>query len=89
MWQYQGAARRFTTQKKSIVEIESVGVAPKTESRVKKYFRLEVKKFFELCSLQVSQILSSEYVYVQFVAKEEEHTDEDSDIKALEDGFVS
>ncbi|CAF2064488.1 unnamed protein product [Brassica napus] len=60
-----GAARRFTTQKKSIVEIESVGVAPKTESRVKKYFRLE------------------------FVAKEEEHTDEDSDIKALEDGFVS
>ncbi|CAN7130172.1 unnamed protein product [Brassica rapa subsp. narinosa] len=60
-----GAARRFTTQKKSIVEIESVGVAPKTESRVKKYFRLE------------------------FVAKEQEHTDEDSDIKALEDGFVS
>ncbi|KAF3519004.1 hypothetical protein DY000_02063772 [Brassica cretica] len=37
-----GAARRFTTQKKSIVEIESVGVAAKTESRVKKYFRLEV-----------------------------------------------
>ncbi|CAG7904472.1 unnamed protein product [Brassica rapa] len=60
-----GAARRFTTQKKSIVEIESVGVAPKTESRVKKYFRLE------------------------FVAKNEEHTDEDLDIKALEDGFVS
>ncbi|KAJ0232054.1 5'-nucleotidase [Hirschfeldia incana] len=60
-----GAARRFTTQKKSIVEIESVGVAPKTESRVKKYFRLE------------------------FVAKEHEHTDDDLDIKALEDGFVS
>ncbi|KAL0801693.1 hypothetical protein Bca101_056869 [Brassica carinata] len=60
-----GAARRFTTQKKSIVEIESVGVAAKTESRVKKYFRLE------------------------FVAKEQEHTDEDLDIKALEDGFVS
>ncbi|KAF3523707.1 hypothetical protein F2Q69_00050487 [Brassica cretica] len=60
-----GAARRFTTQKKSIVEIESVGVAGKTESRVKKYFRLE------------------------FVAKEQEHTDEDLDIKALEDGFVS
>ncbi|CAG7903572.1 unnamed protein product [Brassica rapa] len=60
-----GAARRFTTQKKSIVEIESVGVAGKTESRVKKYFRLE------------------------FVAKEEEHTDDDLDIKALEDGFVS
>ncbi|XP_048591775.1 5'-nucleotidase SurE-like isoform X2 [Brassica napus] len=39
-----GAARRFTTQKKSIVEIESVGVAGKTESRVKKYFRLEVTK---------------------------------------------
>ncbi|KAF2608858.1 hypothetical protein F2Q68_00046344 [Brassica cretica] len=58
-----GAARRFTTQKKSIVEIESVGVAAKTESRVKKYFRLE------------------------FVAKEQEHTDEDLDIKALEDGF--
>ncbi|KAG5410057.1 hypothetical protein IGI04_006376 [Brassica rapa subsp. trilocularis] len=37
-----GAARRFTTQKKSIVEIESVGVAAKTDSRVKKYFRLEV-----------------------------------------------
>ncbi|XP_033131153.1 5'-nucleotidase SurE isoform X1 [Brassica rapa] len=60
-----GAARRFTTQKKSIVEIESVGVAGKTESRVKKYFRLE------------------------FVAKEEEHTDDDLDIKALEDCFVS
>ncbi|CAN7040835.1 unnamed protein product [Brassica rapa subsp. trilocularis] len=60
-----GAARRFTTQKKSIVEIESVGVAAKTDSRVKKYFRLE------------------------FVAKEQEHTDEDLDIKALEDGFVS
>ncbi|CAN7053021.1 unnamed protein product [Brassica rapa subsp. trilocularis] len=60
-----GAARRFTTQKKSIVEIESVGVAGKTESRVKKYFRLE------------------------FVAKEEEHTDDYLDIKALEDGFVS
>ncbi|KAF3523037.1 hypothetical protein F2Q69_00051495 [Brassica cretica] len=60
-----GATRRFTTQKKSIVEIESVGVAPKTESRVKKYFRLE------------------------FVAKDEEHTDEDLDINALEDGFVS
>ncbi|XP_013695505.2 5'-nucleotidase SurE-like [Brassica napus] len=61
-----GAARRFTTQKKSIVEIESVGVAAKTDSRVKKYFRLE------------------------FVGKEqEEHTDEDLDIKALEDGFVS
>ncbi|KAL0800723.1 hypothetical protein Bca101_055898 [Brassica carinata] len=60
-----GAARRFTTQKKSIVEIESVGVAGKTESRVKKYFRLE------------------------FVAKEQEHTDDDLDIKALEDGFVS
>ncbi|KFK41715.1 hypothetical protein AALP_AA2G164000 [Arabis alpina] len=60
-----GAARRFTTQKKSIVEIESVGVAGKTDTRVKKYFRLE------------------------FVAKEQEHTDEDLDIKALEDGFVS
>ncbi|CAN8239569.1 unnamed protein product [Cochlearia groenlandica] len=60
-----GAARRFTTQKKSIVEIESVGVAGKTDNRVKKYFRLE------------------------FVAKEEEHADEDLDIKALEDGFVS
>ncbi|KAJ4870256.1 Survival protein SurE-like phosphatase/nucleotidase [Raphanus sativus] len=60
-----GAARRFTTQKKSIVEIESVGVAGKTDSRVKKHFRLE------------------------FVAKEQEHTDDDLDIKALEDGFVS
>ncbi|KAF8084294.1 hypothetical protein N665_0726s0017 [Sinapis alba] len=60
-----GAARRFTTQKKSVVEIESVGVAGKTDSRVKKYFRLE------------------------FVAKEQEHTDDDLDIKALEDGFVS
>ncbi|KAJ4884425.1 Survival protein SurE-like phosphatase/nucleotidase [Raphanus sativus] len=60
-----GAARRFTTQKKSIVEIESVGVAGKTDNRVKKHFRLE------------------------FVAKEQEHTDDDLDIKALEDGFVS
>ncbi|AEE35385.1 putative 5'-nucleotidase [Arabidopsis thaliana] len=60
-----GAARRFTTQKKSIVEIESVGVAGKTDTRVKKFFRLE------------------------FLAKEQEHTDEDLDVKALEDGFVS
>ncbi|CAD5317048.1 unnamed protein product [Arabidopsis thaliana] len=60
-----GAARRFTTQKKSIVEIESVGVAGKTDTRVKKFFRLE------------------------FLAKEQEHTDEDLDCKALEDGFVS
>ncbi|XP_018453488.1 uncharacterized protein LOC108824561 [Raphanus sativus] len=65
IWQSQGPARRFTTQKKSIEEIESVGVAAKTDSRVKKYFRLE------------------------FEAKEQEHTDEDLDIKALEDGFVS
>uniref|UniRef100_A0A2N9HCT1 Uncharacterized protein n=1 Tax=Fagus sylvatica TaxID=28930 RepID=A0A2N9HCT1_FAGSY len=36
-----GAARRLTTQKKQ-VEIESVGVAGKSDSnRVKKYFRLE------------------------------------------------
>ncbi|KAL9311558.1 unnamed protein product [Arabidopsis thaliana] len=60
-----GAARRFTTQKKSIVEIESVGVAGKTDTRVKKFFRLE------------------------FLAKEQEYTDEDLDIKALEDGCVS
>ncbi|XP_010416061.1 PREDICTED: uncharacterized protein LOC104701976 [Camelina sativa] len=60
-----GAARRFTTQKKSIVEIESVGVAGKTDTRVKKFFRLEC------------------------LAKEQEHTDEDLDVKALEDGFVS
>nr|VDD22924.1 unnamed protein product [Brassica oleracea] len=94
-----GAARRFTTQKKSIVEIESVGVAAKTDSRVKKYFRLEVKKKFETFSSQilwilivctiVFDILSPDFVYVQFVAKEQEHTDEDLDIKALEDGFVS
>ncbi|KAM7254526.1 hypothetical protein ACFE04_003906 [Oxalis oulophora] len=36
-----GAARRMTTQKKSLVEIESVGVAGKSDNRVKKYFRLE------------------------------------------------
>ncbi|WZZ33443.1 hypothetical protein YC2023_016844 [Brassica napus] len=94
-----GAARRFTTQKKSIVEIESVGVAAKTDSRVKKYFRLEVKKKFETFSSQilwilivctiVFEILSPDYVNMQFVAKEQEHTDEDLDIKALEDGFVS
>ncbi|CAH2066987.1 unnamed protein product [Thlaspi arvense] len=60
-----GAARLYSTQKKSIVEVESVGVAGKVDSRVKKYFRLE------------------------FLAKEEEHTDEDLDVKALEDGYVS
>ncbi|KAJ9691996.1 hypothetical protein PVL29_011206 [Vitis rotundifolia] len=39
-----GAARRLTTQRKN-VEIESVGVAGKTDfNRVKKYFRLEVRK---------------------------------------------
>ncbi|KAK9281232.1 hypothetical protein L1049_004127 [Liquidambar formosana] len=37
-----GAARRLTTQRKNVVEIESVGIAGKTDSnRVKKYFRLE------------------------------------------------
>ncbi|KAH9665001.1 5'-nucleotidase [Citrus sinensis] len=37
-----GAARRLTTQKKSMVEIESVGAAGKSDTgRVKKYFRLE------------------------------------------------
>ncbi|KAF5175073.1 5'-nucleotidase SurE [Thalictrum thalictroides] len=35
-----GAARRINTQKKN-VEVESVGVARKTDERVKKYFRLE------------------------------------------------
>lgn len=29
------------------------------------------------------------YIYLQFLAKEQEHTDEDLDVKALEDGFVS
>ena len=81
------------------MEIESVGVAAKTDSRVKKYFRLEVKKKFETFSSQilwilivctiVFEILSPDYVNMQFVAKEQEHTDEDLDIKALEDGFVS
>ncbi|KAM7255525.1 hypothetical protein ACFE04_008423 [Oxalis oulophora] len=37
-----GAARRLTTQKKSLVEVESVGVAGKSDNaRVKKFFRLE------------------------------------------------
>ncbi|XP_010540078.1 PREDICTED: uncharacterized protein LOC104813948 [Tarenaya hassleriana] len=36
-----GAARRLATQRKSIVEIESVGIAGKADNRVKKYFRLE------------------------------------------------
>ncbi|GAV84141.1 SurE domain-containing protein, partial [Cephalotus follicularis] len=37
-----GAARRLTTQRKNLVEIESVGAAGKSDnSRVKKYFRLE------------------------------------------------
>ncbi|KAL9691947.1 hypothetical protein QQ045_012375 [Rhodiola kirilowii] len=37
-----GAARRLATQKKSLVEVESVGVAGKPDfSRVKKYFRME------------------------------------------------
>ncbi|GLU14330.1 hypothetical protein SLE2022_309060 [Rubroshorea leprosula] len=37
-----GAARRLTTQKKSLVEIESVGASGKSDNnRVKKYFRLE------------------------------------------------
>lgn len=35
-----GAARRLNTQRKN-VEVESVGVAGKTDQRVKKYFRLE------------------------------------------------
>ncbi|XP_056176615.1 uncharacterized protein LOC115666430 [Syzygium oleosum] len=37
-----GAARRLTTQRKSLVEIESVGAAGKPDTnRVKKFFRLE------------------------------------------------
>ncbi|KAL9350829.1 hypothetical protein Peur_058084 [Populus x canadensis] len=37
-----GAARRLTTQRKNMVEIESVGAARKSDSnRVKKYFRME------------------------------------------------
>ncbi|KAJ4851632.1 hypothetical protein Tsubulata_028724 [Turnera subulata] len=37
-----GAARRLSTQKKNLVEIESVGVSGKSDAnRVKKYFRLE------------------------------------------------
>ncbi|KAJ4717871.1 5'-nucleotidase SurE-like [Melia azedarach] len=37
-----GAARRLSTQKKNLVEIESVGAAGKSDtSRVKKFFRLE------------------------------------------------
>ncbi|XP_074302195.1 uncharacterized protein LOC141633666 [Silene latifolia] len=61
-----GAARRVTTQKKNL-EIESVGVAGKsnTDRGVKKSFRLE------------------------FLDKEHEEVDDDSDIKALENNFVS
>ncbi|KAH9607430.1 hypothetical protein KSS87_007520 [Heliosperma pusillum] len=61
-----GAARRVTNQKKNL-EIESVGVAGKsnTDRGVKKYFRLE------------------------FLDKEHEEVDDDSDIKALENNFVS
>ncbi|KAG5229043.1 acid phosphatase survival protein [Salix suchowensis] len=37
-----GAARRLTTQRKNVLEIESVGAAGKSDSnRVKKYFRME------------------------------------------------
>ncbi|RVX17108.1 5'-nucleotidase SurE [Vitis vinifera] len=40
-----GAARRLTTQRKNVEIVESVGVAGKTDfNRVKKYFRLEVRK---------------------------------------------
>lgn len=40
----QGAARRVTTQRK-LVEVESVGVAGKSDSkRTVKYFRLEVRQ---------------------------------------------
>lgn len=39
----QGAARRLTTQRKSIEVVESVGVAGKSgPNRTVKYFRLEV-----------------------------------------------
>lgn len=42
---FQGAARRLITQRKT-VEIESIGVAGKTDSKrpVNKYFRLEVRE---------------------------------------------
>ena len=44
----QGAARRLTTQRKNVLEIESVGAAGKSDSnRVKKYFRMEVKICFQ------------------------------------------
>ncbi|KAJ6427378.1 hypothetical protein OIU84_022886 [Salix udensis] len=43
-----GAARRLTTQRKNVLEIESVGAAGKSDSnRVKKYFRMEVKICFQ------------------------------------------
>lgn len=61
-----GAARHLTGQKKN-VEIESVGLAGKSNSKqiVKKHFRLE------------------------FIDKEHDGLDEDSDIKALESNFVA
>ncbi|KAK9734493.1 hypothetical protein RND81_04G143300 [Saponaria officinalis] len=61
-----GAARRMTNQKVNL-EIESVGVAGKSNADrgVKKFFRLE------------------------FLNKEVDEVDDDSDIKALEDNFVS
>jgi hypothetical protein len=50
----QGAARRLTTQRKNMLEIESVGAAGKSDSnRVKKYFRMEVKK------IQTTNMLST------------------------------
>ncbi|KAK2992935.1 hypothetical protein RJ640_008469 [Escallonia rubra] len=44
-----GAARRLTTQRKSLVEVESVGVAGKSDNnRTVKYFRLEVRNLIFL-----------------------------------------
>lgn len=42
----QGAARRFTTQRKNLEVVESVGAAGKSDfNRSVKYFRQEVDKF--------------------------------------------
>ncbi|KAK8546872.1 hypothetical protein V6N13_093911 [Hibiscus sabdariffa] len=84
-----GAARHGTTQSKS-EEVESVGAA-KSDTRVKKYFRLEVAypnsvyTAFILLDIDLFPYARN----LQFIDKESKETAGGLDFKALNDGFIA
>ncbi|KAK8976844.1 hypothetical protein V6N11_047611 [Hibiscus sabdariffa] len=89
-----GAARHGTTQSKS-EEVESVGAA-KSDTRVKKYFRLE-KSLMKVAypnSVYTAFILLDIDLFpyarnLQFIDKESKETAGGLDFKALNDGFIA